>query len=439
MDWRGGQLNRHTEQVREELSRELVPRLFSIAGRSNVIFNPPVFQEKGLGPGADLAARSWMLYQLLSTASRDLTASLASSLRRLTHTTAAHPGEDWGGAVRGQLNISRTILERAQKGGNPLFVAFDESVPTSDVPANQLLKLTLNRMRSDVDSLMSYHAGSGVGAELMAINSAVLPALRHPYLDALRISGTVTSQMLQASARSKVSAHFNAYRFWEQELRWKAGNLDAFLDVLSAAFIHPDNEDDLFEFFVLTKVILALSTAAQWQQIAIGLPLEKAVARFIANDLTCTVYANTSPSEALDWAADYKWKYNRVFSLYRGIGYRTRRPDIIVEFARVGQKPVPIIIETKFSENPKYIRDSIYKTFGYLADFEKLWQYHPTFVPRAILALASGITPSPTQTWETSAIQSPVAILTLTGGGIDAMAGIFRVALNTLDPLNYLG
>jgi hypothetical protein len=436
MDGRGGQLNSFTNQVREELSRELVPRLFHISGQSNVIFNPPVFQEKGLGPSVDLAARSWMLYQLLSKASRDLTASLPSSLRWLTHTTTAHPNEDFGGCVRGQLNVSRTILERAQKGGNPLFVAFDESVPTSDVPENQLLKLTLSRMRSDIDSLSHFHSGSGVGFELMSISNSILPALKHPYLDALRISGFVTNQMLQASARSKVPAHFHAYRFWEQELRRQAGNMEAFLDVLSAAFIYPDNQDDLFEFFILTKVILGLFNAMEWQRVSIGLPLEKAVARFSAHDLTCTVYSNTSPSEALQWANKYRWKYNKVFSLYEGIGYRTRRPDIIVEFTKQGHRPVPIIIETKFTEDPNYIRDSIYKTLGYLADFDELWKYHQQFVPRAILALAAGITPVSAHSWQSAAVQSPVAILSLASGGIEAMVDVFRFALSSLDSLN---
>jgi hypothetical protein len=291
-------------------------------------------------------------------------------------------------------------------------------------------------MRSDIDTLSHFHAGSGVGLELISISDSILPALKHPYLDALRISGSVTSQMLQASSRSKLPAHFHAYRFWEQELRRQAGNMEAFLDVLSAAFVHPDNQDDLFEFFVLTKVILGLFSAAEWQQVAIGLPLEKAVARFTAKDLTCTVYSNTSPSEALKWASGYRWKYNQVFSLYAGIDYRTRRPDIIVEFVKHGHPPVPIIIETKFSEDPNYIRDSVYKTFGYLADFDELWKYHPQFVPRAILALAAGIKPSPVHTWQSAAVQSPVAILSLAGGGIEAMRDIFRFVLNAFDRLN---
>ena len=329
MDGRGTRLVSAANQVREELSIELVPRLFNIASRSNVIFKALIFQEKGLGATLDLAARSWTLYQLLSKASRDLMSSLPSSLRRLTHTTTAYPNEDWGGAVRGQLNISRTVLERAQKGGNPLFVAFDESVPTSDVPENQLLKLTLARMRSDIESLLHFHTDSGVGMELQSLNAAILPALRHPYLDALRSSGAVTSQMLRASARSKVPAHYYAYQFWEQELRRKSGDMEAFVDVISTAFIHPENEDDLFEFFVLTKVILGLFNAADWQQILIGLPSEKAIARFKSNQFVCTVFANTSPSEALTWATSYRWKYNQVFGQYDGIDFRTRRPDII--------------------------------------------------------------------------------------------------------------
>ena len=433
MDGRGTRLSSAANQVREELSVQLVPRLFNIASRSNVIFKALIFQEKGLGATLDLAARSWTLYQLLSKASRDLMSSLSSSLRRLTHTTAAHPNEDWGGAVRGQLNISRTVLERAQKGGNPLFVAFDESVPTSDVPENQLLKLTLARMRSDIESLLHFHTDSGVGMELQSMNEAILPALRHPYLDALRSSGPVTSQMLRASARSKVPAHYYAYQFWEQELRRKSGDMEAFIDVIATAFIHPENEDDLFELFILTKVILGLLNAADWQQISIGLPSEKAIARFKSDQFVCTVFANTSPSEALTWATGYRWKYNQVFGQYDGIDFRTRRPDIILEIAPYGRKPVAVLVETKFSEDAKYIRDSVYKTFGYLADFEQLWQHHPTFSPRAILALAGGISPTSLLTWHSAALQSPVAILTLAGDGMEAMGDIFRSILSSFD------
>jgi hypothetical protein len=435
MDWRGGQLSRFTAQVRDEMSRELVPRLFHITGQSNVIFNPPIFQEKGLGPSSDLAAKSWMLYQVLSDASRDLAASLPASLRRLTHTTTARSGEDWGGSVRGQLNVSQTILQRAQRGGNPLLVAFEESVPTSDVPENQLLKITLNRIRTDIEQLTETHSQSGVGLELAAINNMVLPALRHPYLDALRLTGSVTSQMLRSASKSKVSAHFHAYRFWEQELRRQEGNLDAFIQVLSASFIHPENQDDLFEFFVLMKVILGLSGAKAWDKISVGLPMEKAIARFEQGELMCTVFANTSPSEALPWASTFKWKYNQVFTLYKGVGYRTRRPDIIVEISKPGMHPLPIIIETKFSEDQAYIRDSVYKTFGYLADFEQLWQYQPGFSPRAILALASGVSPNLTESWTSAAEKSPVAMVSLAGGGMDALEQIFRVVLSRFDGL----
>ena len=79
-------------------------------------------------------------------------------------------------------------------------------------------------------------------------------------------------------------------------------------------------------------------------------------------------------------------RYRAVFERY-GLAGAVRRPDLIVELWR-GARVRRLLIEVKRTRDRGYIAESVYKTLGYLADFEAVFASQRG--PRALLLLWEG-------------------------------------------------
>ena len=119
------------------------------------------------------------------------------------------------------------------------------------------------------------------------------------------------------------------------------------------------------------------------------------IGTFLGNDWSAQVYFDTAPHNAFQdiFSAD-EYKYTNLLAQYGGTMAAARRPDICVRLVRNSDHFImPLLAEAKnTSANTQYARDSVYKMFGYMADFENLWDAERMMCrPKAVLVLREGV------------------------------------------------
>ena len=82
----------------------------------------------------------------------------------------------------------------------------------------------------------------------------------------------------------------------------------------------------------------------------------------------------------------------QIVAAHKGVTAQERRPDILVKFTTPYSER-RVLIEVKETEDPTYMRDSVYKVLAYLRDFASLWEGLAHQKPKAILVFPFGIKP----------------------------------------------
>jgi hypothetical protein len=185
----------------------------------------------------------------------------------------------------------------------------------------------------------------------------------------------------------------------------------------------PPEPDRVFELLVLFQVILTLEdagwTVASLRLLGAGNGSRPA---FVLGRGDCRVRVGFQgmPPRFLAFS-----QYTSLLESY-GIDGNARRPDLIITAEGPGG-PLYLLLEAKLTEDRNYVVDSIYKTLGYLADFEVALLPSPN--PQGVLITWGGINAPPTRN-----PKDPILILDEAGlraGGIvsivNALAEAARV------------
>lgn len=304
---------------------------------------------------------------------RDELPALYRSLRR---TTSARPVLSRVGLTGSPL-WQQTVRARAANGGDKSIFVVGSTAKSSDVPENRGLVACLAYLESLLERLSKF-AGSEQrlpkGLQIIARETRL--GLRLPALRDLPIEPLLPARSRQAMARSKF-ATFSSISDLSLQLRdvedLPRGDLIASLG--AAGWLAPLSDDDLFELYVLLRVVDVVTEAfgqpdklspirmgeviAEWelpQAVRLSVSFDSVPAGLRTNSR----YLSTSET------------YTNIFNA------RARRPDIIIQTS-IGEARSYTLIEVKnpSESSDRYRRDSLYKCFGYLYDFAEVLDSPP--------------------------------------------------------------
>ncbi|MGC0325021.1 hypothetical protein ABIG06_005650 [Bradyrhizobium sp. USDA 326] len=389
---------------REELEADVLDFLYA---RLNAVWRPGVrsvdaltsFLERLAAKPADLAHLA-IIYHLFRPdgAEQFFIDELPAALNRLSHsiTRARTTGRRVG---RGQIVWSETLVRQCGRSDPTVFVV-NQAVKEYDTPFNRLLAHYVHEVWMELDRIGA--AGRGrLGAVSEAIITNSQEALRSAYLREARSITAVTASMLSAASRSKHAVYWRAADLWrELEDLQNAKDISRLREILKVGWIGPLVEEDLFEIYVLVRVLRALENtlgqgcpvAAEYNLVGRG---STWIGKLTGEDWIGTVHFDAAPHNSFHPLFDENdYEYKTLLAHYGGAAAAARRPDISVLLRRKADGLLlPILIEVKnTSLHHQYGRDSIYKVFGYLADFKKLWAAERAATrPRAVLVLRDGV------------------------------------------------
>ncbi|OYU69218.1 MAG: hypothetical protein CFE28_03895 [Alphaproteobacteria bacterium PA2] len=317
----------------------------------------------------DVSARHLgLVYYLLKPSLGRFTADLPRILKTLRH-SSERSFDDKSYSVRGKVDWQRTFKGRIN-GGVPVgAVSVARHTKIYDTLENRLLKLFLRELSAAIGEISKAIGNSRLPEVIEQIKTNVESALSSAYLVEISDVRHANIGMVTAVLRSR-SAHYRELgRLWLSfEDALILGKLSGLLDLISEGWLAPISDDDLFELYVL-----ALTIDVGMHELGFGQPKtvdvvrsgRGAVAEFKDGDRQLKVFFNQSPTTIMGGSLS---KYRSLVSAHRGIVGSERRPDIILHFK--GIREATIFIECKNTTDDRYIRESIYKCFGYLYDFE---------------------------------------------------------------------
>jgi hypothetical protein len=146
-----------------------------------------------------------------------------------------------------------------------------------------------------------------------------------------------------------------------------ASHADLIVSLAAAGWLTPLSDDDLFELFVLTRVLRVLTE--HWgEPLQISpLRMREAIATWkLPHGIFLRLHFDAVPLPMRDVST-----YLRIARNYAGIfNANVRRPDITLSVTR-GKRTFHTLIEIKnpAEDSDDYRRQSLYKCLGYIADF----------------------------------------------------------------------
>lgn len=323
--------------------------------------------------------------------SKFLSEELKHLLRSLSHKSFSD-AEVQGPSVKGKVNWSGTLVARATRRLNETRYLVRRPTKSYDVPENQLLKLLLTKLFSDLEKLKRYLGTGNLHQEFSKMQGLVDRALRDFNLRTVTDLKRSTPELIsKANKNRNIQYRKVADLVKKREMASDAvstGRLQSLLSLSKSGWLGPVKDDDLYEFYVLCLCLDVLEI-----ETGLGEPTEiglltrnrSHVAKFEKKNLNVTVYFDQSPAAVFG----VKTRYGEAMSLWKGITGGQRRPDIMLEFSN-GKSKHYLIIEIKRSEDDRYMRDSLYKLFGYLYDFHELWD-KASVTPKAALFFPDNI------------------------------------------------
>lgn len=284
--------------------------------------------------------------------------------------------------------------QAGRRGSAPEYVV---RVPerSADLPETRLLRLFLAQTREAVLAAEVILGTSSLPDDVAFVKRSAEAGLKDANL---REAGGVR----QASALMRQRAFRRRDPSWgrlarlQMELdravlreRW-----ESVLELLRRGWLAPLDDDDVFELYVLILFLSVLEKEAGFDEAEFfGLVRpgrgEVAVLRHGQRKVRVRVHFDQGPGALLGQTAS---RYSSVLGHYAVQG-RSHRPDVTAVFeAPQGRRRV-LIVEIKRSEDGSYLRNSIYKMFGYFYDFAGLWEGLARTDVRGVLVFPEDVEP----------------------------------------------
>ncbi len=292
------------------------------------------------------------------------------------------------GHLRGKPDMRRTIRLRHRRQDETLWVV-DRSVKRWQTEDNAAIAGFLAHLLS-VSSDSGAPRASGWRLRVARTNELIERLLRAEPLRHVSPSPHWTGHEVPPTLISRSPF----YRIlWSYARAWREGlwNRDAkSLKQRLGGWLLAEDDDRLFELFVLSRLVEVVHGFGPWQEFSIRPSVVNSDVMIIARQ------AETTISVRYDRAPQAEGAYRWLFGRYEGLNAAMRRPDIQISVNRGGEARRTCLVEVK-ATNPasRYGRDSVYKVLGYLKDYDTLWEEeHETRYPRAVVVFATGVTPT---------------------------------------------
>lgn len=296
-----------------------------------------------------------------------------------------------GPILKGAPRWGATLLGRLSGQLRPGLYYSRTAHRAYDIPENRVVRLLIDEIGSVVDGLFARTKGRGVPEPIVRMRAACEALQDHPVLREIEPKSDFQADDLDEAEASVRREYREAASLCRSICRLTQSDPDgrwhAILMLLSVNWLEPVSDDDLFELYILVLVIdvlssdLGLGSVQEFGLVAAG---RRHVAKFDSPKGDVSVFFDLSMRAILG----SRGRYSKLVSDYDGVSGSERRPDIVVMRKSPGEyaRPLVALVEVKRSESETYISDSIYKAFGYLHDYQSIWQDMP-FLPRIVLAV----------------------------------------------------
>ncbi|WP_254522646.1 hypothetical protein [Natrinema caseinilyticum] len=311
------------------------------------------------------------------------------SIRTETRTTS----RTRRGTVDGRINWGATLKKRyAEHPRDSSIFVCDNRSENYDIPENLVLKQLISVIHRTIRESEEYLRGDyDWVSETWRGNEDLIDELqriieRNVHVRRIREPDAYepTERMLTTAADSRHEVYRNAASLLRARRRLFRGEADEIRRLLEETAIAPDDEDTLFELFVLFRFVATLEvlreSQPQFQTIATD---RQEVARFEGEKEIVLYHDNSARDRNLSFVAvpDEEEEHSRsdkvqlvaqeIASDYFGKDYQnqTGRPDVIVLeiISEADDEHEYLITEVKNSTNEDTIRRGIKETLEYLA------------------------------------------------------------------------
>ena len=317
------------------------------------------------------------LHFLISTQVRELMDILPFLIRNLSHSTNKEEVETHGNII-GQINWNQTIKQRTKTGlkDKSLFVC-NTNYKLYDLPENQMLKYMLKKIIKFIrDMNISFTEEYNEEIEnwheyLSNIYLTTSKTSKNIHLKNVELPRHITTKILNKTIKSHNNLYEYVVKVYElYEKLFIYNDWEVLLELLNKQILRPNNYDTLYEVYLLFKIVERMDNDS------LQLGLLKSGNDYVIHsqypDKEVNIYYQHLPEI---------FKQNNLTKLrpYYDIQLTNKRPDIIIEYVKGNDKTYKII-EVKRTQDPGYIRDSIYKVFGYLKDYEDVTLVKPNIL-----------------------------------------------------------
>ena len=319
--------------------------------------------------------------------------SLPSRLRNIKTRTKRVPNESRGG-IDGRINWTETIKRRHSHtpGDRSLFVCETRS-ESYDVDENVVLKRLLALIYSTIDECEEYLSRDYEWVtERWKESDDLIETMRRVFERNVHVTRIrepeayePTPRMVQRATRSRDEIYRDASRLLRRYRRTLEGDRTAIRELLHRTAITPDDDETLFELFVLFRYIDAIEQLSDEQfrlrTIESG---SQEVAKLIDGDTEIVLYHdNSARDRGLSFLSDVPDKepgdlsrtelvqreariVTDEYFVDRSFRSTTGRPDVIVLEVQSGSNTEYLITEVKYSTRPETVSQGIRETLEYL-------------------------------------------------------------------------
>jgi hypothetical protein len=269
-------------------------------------------------------------------------------------------------------------------------------VRTYDTPENRLLKLALSVIHTDVSSLCKLLSPGAAIQTFFTLNNNALKWLKHPGLVSVPQISIPSHQMIVRARNNANPLYRLALQLLKRRMAIRNGiqfnRVQLLLDMVRVGWLRPLSDDDIFEAYVLARVMSSIEYDLSFGkpvEYGLVLPSRKFIAKYNAkynnSEVTIKIYFDQSPITLSSYSE--LSHYMDISEAYF-INLLPRRPDVLVEIISHDYSRI-LLIEAKNTKNIDYISESVYKIFGYLHDFERIWDSAQQI--RALLVLPTAL------------------------------------------------
>ena len=361
------------ENNRDFILKDIHQFLYLYLFKGNVTNVPDVVVENLFDLPHDDLILIKIVHFLLSDEIKDLIKVLPNLIRNLSHSTK-NEQKEFKGVINGHIDWNNTLKQRLITNFNDksLYVC-NPSSKFYDLEENQLLKFLLRKIvylkneyleffNSDILLDIENNKTEDWQSIIDTNFNISKKVLKKVYFEEITSINSVSAKHLRKTYKNRNPLyHKVAKAFILYEDLFILNRSDILNDLIEKRVIVTLDDDKLFELYILFNLIKILPKST----IDLKLVYNKNeyVAEAWINDYLIRFYYQKIPNILKNES-----KYLHLLNKYQ-INKKVKIPDIIIEFEK-NNKFLYRLIEVKNSSDSNYIRNSLYKVFGYYKDFE---------------------------------------------------------------------